>query len=47
MRDIGKLALRLFLFAFVAAAALGITNEVTKGPIEARGSGYGVPWLHL
>ena len=36
MRDIGKLALRLFLFAFVAAAALGITNEVTKGPIEQQ-----------
>ena len=36
MRDIGKLALRLFLFAFVAAAALGVTNEVTKGPIEQQ-----------
>ena len=36
MRDIVRLALRLFIFAFVAAALLGITNEVTKGPIEAQ-----------
>ena len=36
MRDIVKLALRLFIFAFVAAALLGITNEVTKGPIEQQ-----------
>jgi len=36
MGDIFKLALRLFVFALVAALALGATNEVTKGPIEAQ-----------
>ena len=36
MGDIFKLALRLFIFAFVAAVALALTNEVTKGPIEAQ-----------
>ncbi len=36
MGDIFKLALRLFVFAFVAAVALAMTNEVTKGPIEAQ-----------
>ncbi|MDO5300688.1 MAG: FMN-binding protein, partial [Clostridia bacterium] len=36
MGDIMKLALRLFIFAFVAAVLLAITNEVTKGPIEAQ-----------
>ena len=36
MGDIVKLALRLFVFALVAAVALALTNEVTKGPIEAQ-----------
>ena len=36
MGGIFKLALRLFVFAFVAAVALAMTNEVTKGPIEAQ-----------
>ncbi|MBQ4264696.1 MAG: FMN-binding protein [Clostridia bacterium] len=36
MGDIFKLALRLFVFALVAAVALAMTNEVTKGPIEAQ-----------
>ena len=36
MGDIVKLALRLFIFAFVASVLLAITNEVTKGPIEAQ-----------
>ncbi len=36
MGDIFKLALRLFVFALVAAVALALTNEVTKGPIEAQ-----------
>ena len=36
MGDIFKLALRLFVFALVAALALACTNEVTKGPIEAQ-----------
>ena len=36
MGDIFKLALRLFVFALVAAVALACTNEVTKGPIEAQ-----------
>ena len=36
MGDIVKLALRLFVFALVAAVALAMTNEVTKGPIEAQ-----------
>ena len=35
MGDIVKLALRLFIFAFVASVLLAMTNEVTKGPIEA------------
>ena len=35
MGDIVKLALRLFIFALVASVLLAITNEVTKGPIEA------------
>ena len=33
MGDIFKLALRLFVFALVAAVLLAMTNEVTKGPI--------------
>ena len=36
MGDIMKLALRLFIFALVASVLLAITNEVTKGPIEAQ-----------
>ena len=36
MGDIVKLALRLFVFALVAAVALALTNEVTKGPIEKQ-----------
>ncbi len=36
MGDIVKLALRLFIFALVASVLLAITNEVTKGPIEAQ-----------
>ena len=36
MGDIVKLALRLFVFALVAVVALAMTNEVTKGPIEAQ-----------
>ncbi|MBQ2990987.1 MAG: FMN-binding protein, partial [Clostridia bacterium] len=36
MGDIFKLALRLFVFALVAAVGLALTNEVTKGPIEAQ-----------
>ena len=36
MGDIFKLALRLFIFSLVAAVALAMTNEVTKGPIEAQ-----------
>ena len=36
MGDIVKLALRLFIFAFVASVLLAMTNEVTKGPIEAQ-----------
>ena len=36
MGDIVKLALRLFVFSLVAAVALALTNEVTKGPIEAQ-----------
>ncbi|MBR5302544.1 MAG: FMN-binding protein, partial [Clostridia bacterium] len=36
MGDVFKLALRLFVFALVAAVALAMTNEVTKGPIEAQ-----------
>ena len=36
MRDIMKLALRLFLFALVASVALALTNEVTKGPIAEQ-----------
>ena len=36
MGDIFKLAIRLFTFALVASVALAVTNEVTKGPIEAQ-----------
>ncbi|MGN0997223.1 MAG: FMN-binding protein, partial [Candidatus Ventricola sp.] len=36
MGDIFKLALRLFVFALVAAVLLAMTNEVTKGPIEKQ-----------
>ena len=36
MGDIIKLAIRLFTFALVASVALAVTNEVTKGPIEAQ-----------
>ena len=36
MRDIMKLALRLFIFSLVAAVLLAVTNEVTKGPIEQQ-----------
>ena len=36
MGDIFKLALRLFVFALVAAVALALTNEVTKEPIEKQ-----------
>ena len=36
MGDIIKLAIRLFIFALVASVALAVTNEVTKGPIEAQ-----------
>lgn len=36
MGDIFKLALRLFVFSLVAAVALALTNEVTKGPIEQQ-----------
>ena len=36
MGGIMKLALRLFVFSLVAAVALAMTNEVTKGPIEAQ-----------
>ena len=36
MGDIVKLALRLFIFALVASVLLAVTNEVTKGPIEAQ-----------
>ena len=36
MGDIVKLALRLFIFAFVASVLLAMTNEVTKDPIEAQ-----------
>jgi len=36
MGDIVKLAIRLFVFSLVAAVALAMTNEVTKGPIEAQ-----------
>ena len=36
MRDIIKLALRLFIFSLVAAVALALTNEVTKGPIAEQ-----------
>ena len=36
MRDILKLAIRLFIFSCVAAVALAVTNEVTKGPIAEQ-----------
>ena len=36
MNDIIKLGLRLFLFSLIAAAALAVTNEVTKGPIAEQ-----------
>ena len=36
MGDIVKLALRLFIFAFVASVLLALTNEVTKEPIEKQ-----------
>ncbi|MDO4493111.1 MAG: RnfABCDGE type electron transport complex subunit G [Clostridia bacterium] len=36
MPEIAKLGLKLFLLAAVAGLALGITNEVTKGPIEKQ-----------
>ena len=36
MGDIVKLALRLFIFAFVASVLLAMTNEVTKDPIEKQ-----------
>lgn len=36
MRDIIKLALRLFIFSLVAAVALAVTNEITKGPIAEQ-----------
>ncbi len=36
MGDIVKLALRLFIFAFVASVLLALTNEVTKDPIEKQ-----------
>ena len=36
MGDIIKLAIRLFIFALVASVGLAVTNEVTKGPIEAQ-----------
>ena len=39
MGDIVKLALRLFIFALVASVLLAVTNEVTKGPIEAAEAG--------
>lgn len=36
MPEIAKLGLKLFLLAAVAGLALGITNEVTRGPIEKQ-----------
>lgn len=36
MRDILKLGLKLFIIAAVAGLALGATNAVTQGPIEAQ-----------
>jgi len=36
MRDIMKLAVRLFIFSLVAAIGLAVTNEVTKGPIAEQ-----------
>ncbi len=36
MRDIAKSAIRLLLFTVVAAICLGVTNELTKGPIAER-----------
>ena len=36
MRDIVKLAVRLFIFSLVAAVGLAVTNEVTKGPIAEQ-----------
>ena len=36
MGDIVKLAVRLFIFSLAAAVLLGITNEVTKGPIAEQ-----------
>lgn len=36
MRETISLALRLFLFALIAAVALAATNEITKGPIAQQ-----------
>ena len=36
MGDIVNLAVRLFIFSLAAAVLLGITNEVTKGPIAEQ-----------
>lgn len=36
MRDILRLGLKLFIIAAVAGLALGATNAITKGPIEAQ-----------
>ena len=36
MNEILKLGFRLFLFSLIAAAALAVTNEVTKGPIAEQ-----------
>ncbi len=36
MRDMLKLALKLFLVCVVAAGLLGLTNSITKGPIEEQ-----------
>lgn len=36
MAETAKLALRLFLFSVIAAVALAVTNEITKGPIKEQ-----------
>lgn len=36
MRDMLKLALKLFLVCAIAAGLLGLTNSITKGPIEEQ-----------
>ena len=36
MNKILKLGFRLFLFSLIAAAALAVTNEITKGPIAEQ-----------